>query len=51
MHTSKGQMTSEKCKQDVSKKFISCVISSERAENAVPGLGGEGFQDKQNWLA
>lgn len=47
MHTSKSQMTPEKRKQDVSGKFI----SSERVENAVPGLGWEGFQDKQNWLA
>lgn len=39
MHTSEGQMTSQKPKQDVPKKVISCIISSERAENTVAGLG------------
>lgn len=35
MHTSKGQITSQKPKQYVPIK----VISSERAENTIPGLG------------
>lgn len=39
MHTSAGQMTSQKPKQDVPEKVISCIISSERAENTVAGVG------------